>query len=78
MQKFSGYISRGNGKFTGTNDDIIRDCIGRIQESYDALIKVLHGKTQSDFIDKMAEEWACKYAQDYFNNFVEPSFNELL
>ena len=67
-----------NGGWTGTNNDRIVSKLNQIQTSYESLMQALHDRTQTEFIDQMAEEWACRYAQEFFNNSVKPVFDEML
>lgn len=62
---------------TGFNPDEISGCLSRIASSYANLIHALHSTTQSVFVDKMAESWACKGAQDTMAIFKE-NFDSLI
>lgn len=67
-----------NGGWTGTHNDTIGNKLNQIQASYESLMQALHDKTQTEFIDQMAEEWACRYAQEFFTSTVRPVFNRML
>ena len=63
---------------TGTNASEIAASLNKIQAAYENLMAALHDRMQAEFIDQLGEQWACEDAQDYFNNTVKPTMDDML
>lgn len=53
-------------EFVGFNSEEVKKSINGVQKAYDGLCVSLGSTTQSKFVSVMANEWACKEAQDFF------------
>ena len=67
-----------NGDWTGFEPDKIVNKLNQIQNAYESLLQALHGKTQNEFINQMAEEWACREAQEFFTGTFKPTMDQQL
>ncbi len=63
---------------TGMNPVKITASMDRIEAAYSNLMDALSTGTQTQFVDKMSQCWACKQAQDFFNESFKPAIDELL
>ena len=62
---------------TGFDPSIVQNSMNNFISAANDVMNVLCNKFQSQFVNKMAELWACKNAQDYFTNGVKPAMDNL-
>lgn len=54
---------------TGFDPSVVNQSIGAVKNAYNELINVLGDQVQNQFVDGMADKWACNNAQTFFANF---------
>jgi len=60
------------------NDTEISRALKDIKSVYENLYNILSIDVQRNFVDELANMWACNYAVEFFNNVFKPSFDKLL
>ena len=60
------------------NESEVVTSLGSIKKAYENLYNILSVDIQRNFVDEMANMWACNYAVEFFNNSFKPTFDELL
>ena len=63
---------------TGFNPDQVTSSMNNVEKAYSDLIKALGTDVQSNFINAMANAWACNQAQSFFTDNFKPAIDELL
>lgn len=63
---------------TGFDPVFVRSSISKIQSSYDELMRALATQMQTNFVDSMANYWACNQAQNFFQTAFKKEADELL
>jgi len=63
---------------TGFDPQLVSTSINKVINSYNELIEQIGNKMQSDFVNGMADKWACKQAQDFFNLSFKPTVDQLI
>ena len=63
---------------TGFDPTLVSGSINKVINAYNELINQIGDKMQSDFVDGMADKWACKQAQTFFNTGFKPIVDELI
>ena len=58
---------------TGFNPDEVNSSINSVKSAYEALIRALGDDMQNQFVGGMADKWACRNAQSFFNDAFKPS-----
>ena len=51
---------------TGFNPDEVNSSINSVKSAYEALIRALGDDMQNQFVGGMADKWACRNAQSFF------------
>lgn len=63
---------------TGFDPQLVSSSINKVVNSYNDLIEQIGVKMQSDFVNGMADKWACNQAQDFFQNLFKPTVDQLI
>lgn len=63
---------------TGFDPEIVSTSINKVINAYNSLLNQIGDKMQSDFVNGMADKWACKQAQTFFNTAFKPTVDELI
>ena len=63
---------------TGFNPDEVNSSINSVKSAYEALIRALGDDMQNQFVGGMADKWACRNAQSFFNDAFKPSVDSLI
>lgn len=63
---------------TGFDPELVKGSMSKVEDAYDKLMTALETKVQSEFVNPMAENWACNQAQTFFTNNFKPSIDSLL
>ena len=63
---------------TGFDPQLVSSSINKVINAYNELINQIGDKMQSDFVNGMADKWACKQAQTFFNSGFKPTVDELI
>lgn len=66
-----------NSNLTGFDPEVVSTSINKVINAYNELIEQIGTRMQSDFVDGMADKWACKQAQTFFNSAFKPTVDEL-
>lgn len=67
-----------NSGFKGFDPDKVRVSINGVISAYNDLYASLRGKMQAEFVNGMADKWACNQAITFFRNAFKPSIDNLL
>ena len=62
---------------TGFNPDQVTSSMNNVEKAYSDLIRALGTNMQSNFVNTMANFWACNQAQTFFTNNFKPAIDEL-
>lgn len=62
---------------TGFDPSLVQTSMNNVISAANDVMDVLCNKFQTNFVDKMAELWACSDAQNFFQNSVKPSMDDL-
>lgn len=54
---------------TGFNPEEVKTSINAINSAFSSLMQAIQADMQSEFVGGMADKWACKQAQDFFNEY---------
>lgn len=63
---------------TGFNPGVVQTSINGVKSAYNNLIEQIGTRMQNEFINGMAEMWACDEAVDFFNNVVKDNIDRLI
>lgn len=63
---------------TGFNPDVVSSSINSVKSAYENLIRVLGDEMQNQFVQGMADKWACNQAQSFFNDTFKPAIDGLI
>ena len=63
---------------TGFNPGVVQTSISGVKSAYNNLIEQIGTRMQNEFINGMAEMWACDEAVDFFNNVVKDNIDRLI
>lgn len=63
---------------TGFDPQLVSSSINKVVNSYNDLIEQIGSKMQSDFVNGMADKWACKQAQTFFQSSFKPTVDQLI
>ena len=63
---------------TGFDPEVVSTSINKVISAYNELLTQIGDKMQSDFVDGMADKWACKQAQTFFTSAFKPTVDELI
>lgn len=63
---------------TGFNPSTVRTSMNSVQKAYNDLLKSLGTDMQNQFINGMADKWACKNAQKFFTEGFKPAVDGLI
>lgn len=63
---------------TGFNPDQVANSMKNVETAYSDLVKALGTNMQSNFVNAMANYWACNQAQTFFTQNFKPAVDELL
>ena len=63
---------------TGFDPNLVDSTISSINSAYGDLVQALGSDMKAQFVDDMATKWACKNAQDFFDNSFKPAVDGLL
>ena len=67
-----------NSGFKGFDPDKVRISINGVIGAYNDLYTALCGRMQTQFVNAMADKWACNQAITFFRNAFKPSIDNLL
>ena len=62
---------------TGFDPDVVCTSMNSVINAAHEVLDVLCSKFQAQFVDRMAELWACSNAQNFFLNSVKPAMDNL-
>lgn len=63
---------------TGFDPSLVTNSINKVESAYSELMQALYSDMQNNFVDTMAQYWACNLAQRYFRDFVKPDVDNAL
>lgn len=63
---------------TGFNPGVVQTSISGVKTAYNNLIEQIGNRMQNEFINGMAEMWACDEAVDFFTNVVKDNIDRLI
>ena len=63
---------------SGFNIDEVNACTSVLFSAYDNLYYAVHNDVQNNFINGMADKWACNAAQNFFGNQFKPNMETLI
>lgn len=63
---------------TGFDPQLVSTSINKVVNAYNELLTQIGDKMQSDFVNGMADKWACKQAQTFFNTVFKPTVDQLI
>ena len=63
---------------TGFNPSVVQTSINGVKTAYNNLIEQIGTRMQNEFINGMAEMWACDEAVDFFTNVVKDNIDRLI
>lgn len=67
-----------NSGFKGFDPEKVKSSINGVVMAYDELFTALQGKMQTEFVNAMADKWACNQAITFFKGAFKPSVDGLL
>ena len=63
---------------SGFNIDEVNACTSVLFSAYDNLYNAIHNDVQNNFINGMADKWACNNAKNFFDNSFKPTTEQLI
>ncbi|MBO5138556.1 MAG: hypothetical protein J6B89_02835 [Bacilli bacterium] len=63
---------------TGFDPSLVNGSINKVKNAYENLIQVLGDDMQNQFVEGMADKWACADAQNFFTNNFKPAIDNLI
>ena len=63
---------------TGFDPQLVQNSINDVEAAYTDLMQAMGTNMQTQFVNEMANCWACAEAQTFFNNNFKPVVDELL
>lgn len=63
---------------TGFDPQLVSTSINKVINAYNDLINQIGDAMQKDFVNGMADKWACNQAQTFFNTAFKPTVDDLI
>ena len=63
---------------TGFNPELVNQSVNGVKNAYDGLISQIGDRVQVEFVNGLADKWACREAQDFFNIRFKSVIDDLI
>ena len=63
---------------SGFNPDEVNSSISSVKSAYESLTAAIISRMQNEFVNGMADKWACNNAQSFFNDQFKPVVDSLI